>query len=74
MVDLNLYRYQGIAGRSNTERMNIEHRTSNIECRMGFDIGFLKKKKLNCGTKWHHYSMFNVRCSILDVQLPVVSG
>jgi hypothetical protein len=37
MVKLASHRFQGIAGRSNTEKMNIEHRTSNIE--------FLMKKR-----------------------------
>ena len=31
MVKLASHRFQGIAGRSNTEKTNIEHRTSNIE-------------------------------------------
>jgi len=49
--------------------MNIEHRTSNIECLMGKDKEIViqdltsevrKQMKLNCGAKRHHYSMFNV--------------
>jgi hypothetical protein len=32
-----------------------------------FDIGFKKQTKLNYGAKRHHYSMFNVGRSMLDV-------
>jgi len=55
MVRFASHRYEGTAGGSNTERMNIEHRTPNIECRMEKDaeteIGsellriFYRKKK-----------------------------
>jgi hypothetical protein len=33
-----------------------------------FDVGYLKIE-LNCGVERHHYSMFNVGCSMFDVHL-----
>jgi len=30
--------------------------------------------KLNCGAKRHHYSMFDVQCSMLDVHLLIAEG
>jgi hypothetical protein len=30
-----------------------------------------KQMKLNCGAQRHHYSMFNVGCSMFDVQLSI---
>jgi hypothetical protein len=35
----------------------------------GFDIGFVKTKKLNCEAQRHHYSMFSVGRSVFDVNL-----
>jgi len=43
--------------------MNIEHRTSNIEHRMEKDVGIIS------GAERHHYSTFDVQCSMLDVHL-----
>ena len=34
----------------------------------GLTSDFLTQKKLNCGAKRHHYSMFNVGRSMFDVQ------
>jgi len=45
--------------------MNIEHRTPNIECWMG------KRWRSRSGWYWIFvfHSMFDVRCSMLDVHL-----
>jgi hypothetical protein len=45
----------------------VEGLKKSINSHSRFDIGFLKKMKLNCGAERYHYSMFNVGRSMFDV-------
>ena len=57
------------------KKMNIERPTSNVEWKTKTRATILLDFRVTWGAKRHHYSAFNVQCSMLDVHLlisPVV--
>jgi len=52
---------------SNVEWEKMKKQTYDLEKRL---LEYSVRIKLNCGAKRHHYSMFNVGRSMLDVHLP----